>query len=114
MVDSPAPAGNDRLPDAVAHLKTVVERAQFPIELASTAEARAARTSLVTQLDDYVIPRLAALDAPLLVVVGGSTGSGKSTLVNSVVRETVSRSGVLRPTTRSCVLVHHPDGAGAR
>lgn len=107
MVDSPAPAGNDRLPDAVAHLKTVVERAQFPIELASTAEARAARTSLVTQLDDYVIPRLAALDAPLLVVVGGSTGSGKSTLVNSVVRETVSRSGVLRPTTRAPVLVHH-------
>jgi hypothetical protein len=49
------------------------------------------------------------LDAPVLAVVGGSTGAGKSTLVNSVLRERVTRSGVLRPTTRSPVLVHHPD-----
>jgi GTPase SAR1 family protein len=42
-------------------------------------------------------------------VVGGSTGAGKSTLVNSLVRERVTTSGVLRPTTRSPVLVHHPD-----
>jgi hypothetical protein len=45
-------------------------------------------------------------------VVGGSTGAGKSTLVNSVVRQDVTRSGVLRPTTRSPVLVHHPADAG--
>ena len=44
---------------------------------------------------------------PLLAVVGGSTGAGKSTLVNSLVGSVVSRSGVLRPTTRSPVLVHH-------
>ncbi|HKJ57466.1 MAG TPA: dynamin family protein, partial [Nitriliruptoraceae bacterium] len=43
------------------------------------------------------------------VVVGGSTGAGKSTLVNTIVGEVVSRTGVLRPTTRSAVLVHHPD-----
>ena len=40
-------------------------------------------------------------------MVGGSTGAGKSTLVNSVVGE-VSHAGVLRPTTRSPVLVRHP------
>src|SRR6185437_1246319 len=44
----------------------------------------------------------------LLVVVGGSTGAGKSTLVNSVVRAPVSPSGVLRPTTMAPVLVSHP------
>ena len=48
----------------------------------------------------------------MLAVVGGSTGAGKSTLVNSVLRERVTRSGVLRPTTRSPVLVHHPDDRG--
>jgi energy-coupling factor transporter ATP-binding protein EcfA2 len=63
----------------------------------------------VQQLDDYVLRRLRDVDAPVLAVVGGSTGAGKSTLVNSLVGAEVSRPGVLRPTTRSPVLVHHPD-----
>ena len=66
------------------------------------------RTELVHQLDDYLLPRLRRLDAPLLTVVGGSTGAGKSTVVNSLVRAPVSPAGVLRPTTRSPVLVCHP------
>lgn len=44
----------------------------------------------------------------LLVVVGGPTGVGKSTLVNTVVGQEVSDVGVLRPTTRSPVVIHHP------
>ena len=48
------------------------------------------------------------MDAPLLMVVGGSTGAGKSTLVNSLVGADVSPAGVLRPTTRAPVLVCHP------
>ena len=55
------------------------------------------------------MPRLRDIDAPVLAVVGGSTGAGKSTLVNSLVGVEVTRAGVLRPTTRSPVLVHHPD-----
>jgi hypothetical protein len=51
------------------------------------------------------------IDAPLLAVVGGSTGAGKSTLVNSLVGSRVTQPGVLRPTTRSPVLVHHPSDA---
>ena len=48
------------------------------------------------------------MDAPLLMVVGGSTGAGKSTLVNSLVGAEVSTAGVLRPTTRAPVLACHP------
>ena len=43
-----------------------------------------------------------------LVVVGGSTGSGKSTLVNSLLDRNVSRAGAVRPTTRRPVLVCAP------
>ena len=42
-------------------------------------------------------------------MVGGSTGAGKSTLVNSLLSRRVSESGVLRPTTRIPVLVCHPE-----
>jgi energy-coupling factor transporter ATP-binding protein EcfA2 len=69
---------------------------------------RRIRTELEAQIDDYLLPRLRQMDAPLLMVVGGSTGAGKSTLVNSLVGATVSQAGVLRPTTRAPVLVCHP------
>ncbi|MFL6098529.1 MAG: dynamin family protein [Actinomycetales bacterium] len=94
---------------AVETLRRHVDELALPLELRDVATARRIRDDLRAQLDDYVLPRLRAQDAPLLTVVGGSTGAGKSTLVNSIVGETVSRSGVLRPTTRSPVLVHHPE-----
>src|SRR3954453_14750275 len=72
-------------------------------------DARRTRDEIVAQIDDYLLPRLTSMDAPLLMVVGGSTGAGKSTLVNSLVGASVTLSGVLRPTTRAPVLVCHPD-----
>ena len=102
---------NARLLKAVKRLRDAVDASSLPIDLPQIDEVRVARSRLLAQLDDYVIPRLESLDAPLLAVVGGSTGAGKSTLVNSVVGHEVSLPGVLRPTTRSPVLVHHPDDA---
>ncbi|MFY1635241.1 ABC transporter [Solwaraspora sp. WMMB335] len=84
---------------------------EYPLALPSADEAREVGAGLLAQLDDYLLPRLTRLDAPLLVVVGGSTGAGKSTLVNSLVQARVSATGVLRPTTRSPVLVSHPADA---
>ncbi|HWH02023.1 MAG TPA: ABC transporter, partial [Pilimelia sp.] len=94
---------------ALRALRTVVAATAYPLRLPSADEARQVGAALVAQLDDYLLPRLARLDAPLLAVVGGSTGAGKSTLVNSLVRAPVSAAGVLRPTTRAPVLVCHPN-----
>lgn len=96
---------------AVRDLRAALEDAALPLEVPGVEEARRVRARLIDQLDDYVVPRLESIDAPLLAVVGGSTGAGKSTLVNSIVGREVSRPGVLRPTTRSPVLIHHPDDA---
>ncbi len=93
---------------SVEHLRRAAALVRLPLDLPGVAEARESRRALVQQIDDYVLPRLRSVDAPLLCVVGGSTGAGKSTLVNSVIGEVVSKTGVLRPTTRSSVLVHHP------
>ena len=70
--------------------------------------SRAQAQRALRRLQDVVLPRLEDADAPLLVVVGGSTGSGKSTLVNSLLDRNVSRAGAVRPTTRRPVLVCAP------
>ncbi|MGW1072749.1 dynamin family protein [Streptomyces sp. NPDC002537] len=98
-----------RLLDALSALRDRVDAARFPLPLPGAARARQNRAELLAQLDDYLVPRLCAPEAPLLAVVGGSTGAGKSTLVNSLVGRRVTAAGVLRPTTRTPVLVCHPD-----
>lgn len=98
-----------QLLDALSALRERVAAARFPLPLAGAPRARANRDELLAQLDDYLVPRLKEPEAPLLAVVGGSTGAGKSTLVNSLVGRRVSEAGVLRPTTRTPVLVCHPE-----
>ncbi len=98
-------------PPLVAALVALRERIaglRLPLDVAGAAEARRGASGLVGQIDDYLLPRLRQLDAPLLAVVGGSTGAGKSTLVNGLVGEQVTTAGVLRPTTRAPVLVCSP------
>jgi energy-coupling factor transporter ATP-binding protein EcfA2 len=91
--------------DAFAeHLRALA----LPLPVDGAEAARTEARAALSQLADHVTPRLASLDAPLLVVIGGSTGAGKSTLVNALVGAPVSRSGAIRPTTRRPVLLHHP------
>lgn len=105
-----APGGT--LLGSLQQLRTVLGELDFPLNLAGSPQARAERQAMLAQLDDYVLPRLESVDAPLLAVVGGSTGAGKSTLVNSLLGFPASRSSVIRPTTRAPVLVHHPADTG--
>ncbi|MFP3991422.1 dynamin family protein [Streptomyces sp. E11-3] len=98
-----------QLLDALSTLRNRVAAARFPLPLDGAARARVDRDELLAQLDDYLVPRLRQPEAPLLAVIGGSTGAGKSTLVNSLVGRQVSEAGVLRPTTRTPVLVCNPE-----
>jgi energy-coupling factor transporter ATP-binding protein EcfA2 len=59
----------------------------------------ALRDRLVATIRSYLLPRLEQPDAPMLVVLAGPTGSGKSTLINSLTGLDISPVGVLRPTT---------------
>jgi GTPase SAR1 family protein len=104
----PTPEVSADLTAALIRLRKELEDAPLDLDLHGAHDIRVERREMVNQLDDYILPRLVQADAPLLAVVGGSTGAGKSTLVNSLVGRSVTKSGVLRPTTRSPVLVHHP------
>jgi energy-coupling factor transporter ATP-binding protein EcfA2 len=110
-VTSTPPAGRADLGQVLIALRDQIEAFRLVFDVPGAEEARAAQLEIRDQLDDYVLPRIRAAGAPMLVVLGGSTGAGKSTLVNTLVRARVSATGVLRPTTSSPILVCHPDHA---
>jgi energy-coupling factor transporter ATP-binding protein EcfA2 len=67
------------------------------------------RKTLAALVDNGLLPRLLHPAAPLKVVFAGPTGSGKSTLINSVAGRHVTRSGVLRPTTTKPLIYAHAE-----
>jgi energy-coupling factor transporter ATP-binding protein EcfA2 len=59
----------------------------------------------------YVVPRATDLEAPLLVVLLGPTGAGKSSVLNTIAGAPITATGVLRPTTRDAVVYATRDDA---
>ena len=60
-------------------------------------------------MDDFLITRALDLTTPLVVVLLGSTGAGKSSLFNTLAGEGLSETGVVRPTTMRALVTLHPD-----
>ncbi|MEZ7788595.1 ABC transporter [Actinomyces naeslundii] len=98
-----------QLLEVLTDLVRDLERLDLALSADGIEAARTLRDGLIGQVRDQVIPRLQDADVPSVVVIGGSTGAGKSTLVNSVLGQEVSDAGVLRPTTRTPVLVANPE-----
>jgi energy-coupling factor transporter ATP-binding protein EcfA2 len=110
-------AGAKRAPSQAPALVAVAE------QLSALAQRRdldrwllndAARRThqLRDHLAGHVLPRARSIDAPLLVLVVGPTGAGKSSLLNALAASAASPSGVIRPTTRELVVLTRPgDGA---
>lgn len=96
------------LTDALNQLRTAVKDLHFGLDVPGSEDARQAQAAVLAQLDDYVIPRVHLSTAPALIVVAGSTGAGKSTIVNSLAGRRVTATGVRRPTTGTPVLAAHP------
>ena len=99
-----------RLPGIAERLAVLVgERVRQAPRTNEAATRRAAQ--LRDHLAGHVLPRARGLDAPLLVLLFGPTGAGKSSLLNTLVGFAASPAGVMRPTTREVVVLAQP---GAR
>jgi energy-coupling factor transporter ATP-binding protein EcfA2 len=98
-----------KLESALLGLRKPVVSVPLLLAAPDVAGARAERLKLLSQIDDYLLPRLRQSGAPILVALVGSTGAGKSTLLNTLVGRQVSATGIRRPTTNSPVLACHPD-----
>ncbi|MGH2385395.1 MAG: ABC transporter, partial [Candidatus Limnocylindria bacterium] len=65
---------------AAEPLATLANALRRRVASAPGAEREARADALRRHVEEYLLPRAADLDAPLLVVIMGSTGSGKSSL----------------------------------
>lgn len=104
MADEPSAT----LRHLLTEVHALVDAAEFPFTLPGSTDAADLQDRLVARIATHLLPRVGAENAPAVVVLGGSAGAGKSTLLNSVVGAEVSDAGVVRPTTRTPVLVHNP------
>ena len=72
-----------KLESALLALRHQIVELPLEFESPGVGEARAERRKLLSQIDDYLLPRLRQSGAPIMVALVGSTGAGKSTLMNS-------------------------------
>jgi hypothetical protein len=94
--------------DALSRLAATLESLEFGLGAATLA---AECDRLAGTIRSYLIPRALDPDTPMTVVVAGPTGSGKSTVVNSLSGAEVAPTGALRPTTRTPGVLASPDRA---
>jgi predicted GTPase len=107
-VQRPGSLEPTRLVDVAERLAALVKDRGIDRALREDAARRARQ--LRDHLAGHILPRARSLDSPLLVLIIGPTGAGKSSLLNALAGFRASPSGVIRPTTRELVVVA-PEGS---
>lgn len=102
LEESPSP-----LADGLHRLADVLEG----LSLTRFPSRATERDRLVRTIRQYLVPRAADPSTPPTVVFAGPTGSGKSTVVNSVLGLDVSEAGPLRPTTTTPLVLASDENA---
>ena len=102
----------DALRDSLEELAGALEGFEFRLPGPDQGPRERARAELVRSIREYLLPRLQDPEAPVVAVVVGPTGSGKSVLLNSLAGQIASEPGALRPTTRSPVVWAHRSNSG--
>lgn len=92
---------------ALKALQRQLAAQRFAVPGPEQADRRAARDRVAAELGGHMA-RLKDFAAPLLTVIGGGTGAGKSTVTNTLVGRPVAATGVIRPTTSSPTLLVDP------
>lgn len=101
----------EQLIEALTALRASLDEAVLLVPTPQREAHRTLRDRLLAEVDNHVA-RIRDLDAPLLAVLGGGTGAGKSTVANSLIGQSLAATGVIRPTTSSPTLLHAPQDAG--
>jgi hypothetical protein len=96
--------------EALTALRRAYDGASLRVPAPEQAAQRELRDRLIAEVEGHVA-RVRDLDAPLLAVLGGGTGAGKSTTANSLIGQSVAATGVVRPTTSSPTLLLAPTDA---
>ncbi len=108
----PDPVAIAALRPRLEQLAELLGRVEFTLPTTGQAEAERVRIAVMRSISEYLVPRLDEPEAPVVAAVIGSSGTGKSTIVNSLANDRISDVGPLRPTTRNPVLWAHRDHGG--
>jgi energy-coupling factor transporter ATP-binding protein EcfA2 len=105
------PLDAERLRATILRLEGLAGRRRM---LGASSEAPATRARQLRELlAGHVRLRLQSLETPLVVLLLGPTGSGKSTLFNTLAGRAISPTGILRPTTRKAIAFVNPGDEAA-
>lgn len=96
---------NDTLAEDLELVAAALEGLDLDEGRPALVDLVATRDRLARAIRTYLIPRFRDRETPLTVVFAGPTGSGKSTLVNSLTGTDLVDTGPLRPTTRHPVVL---------
>ena len=93
-------------------ISDALETASFRLPFVDRGERERQRSEMITGINRYLLPRVTDPGAPVVALLTGLTGTGKSTLLNSLAERRLSQVSAVRPTTSEPVIWAHRRHAG--